>query len=69
MPAVTAIGGVHDHRIVTDDPAITLIAKPYLHQIAGNRAVDLVPGAAFIGGALDQPVQADADHCIAGPGD
>ncbi|MNX88280.1 hypothetical protein D3C86_1202430 [compost metagenome] len=69
LPALTAIGGVHDHRIVTDDPAMTLVAKPHLHKIAGHRAIDLLPGAALIDGALDQPVQADANHRVARCGD
>ncbi|MNF94988.1 hypothetical protein D3C84_777210 [compost metagenome] len=69
LPAVTAIRGVQNQGIVADDPAIALIAKPDLHQIAGHRTVDLLPGTSRVGGALDQSVEADADQRIASPGD
>ncbi|MNF97996.1 hypothetical protein D3C84_808430 [compost metagenome] len=44
LPVATPIGGVQYQSVVTDDPAIALIAKPDLYQIAGNRTVDLLPG-------------------------
>src|SRR5690606_16165713 len=62
LPAVATVGGMQQHRVVTNNPTVALIAETYLNQITGHRAGYLLPGLATVYGSLDQPTRPDTDQ-------
>ena len=67
LPGGAAVGGVQDHAVVADGPALLVVDEVHRGEVGAHRHRRLLPRRAAVGRDDDVAALADGDQPLAGP--